>query len=117
MLSNSAVTVSLSDLLINNLPVIIDILSGVLMALAVWFARRYLAPYFKVEKSRRQAEFIAVIADDITDDLVRRYPDKEWVKKLDEAVDKIMDVCGIDGEIAQRAVSAAVSRKPGKEPV
>jgi len=110
-------TISLGDQIINHLPALIDILGAIMMALVVWFARRYLAPYLKVEKSRRYAEYIAAIADDVTDDLVRSYPDKEWIKRLNEAVDKIKAVCGVEDEIARRAASAALSRKPKKEPV
>lgn len=117
MLTDSTTTISIVSHIINHLPALIDIFGAIFMALIVWFARQYLAPYFKVERSRRYAEYIAAIADDVTDDLVCSYPDKEWVKRLDEAVDKIMAVCGVEGEIARRVASAALSRKPRKEPV
>ena len=104
------------DLIANHLPTILEIFSGIFISFMLWFAKRYVAPYLKVEKRHRYAEYIAIIADDITDDLVRNYPDKEWAKRLDEAVDKIMVVCGVDDEIARRAASAAFSRKTVKEP-
>jgi len=82
------------------------------ISLAVaYFAKKYLLPLVEVEKNRRYANWIAAIADELTDDLKARYPDKKWVDELDKAVDKIMDVCGIDEEIAQRAIQAAVARK------
>ena len=80
-------------------------------ALVTWFAKKYLVPWLQVERRRRYAEYIAVMADEITDDLIQRYPDNSWMKKLDEAVDKLIAICGIDPEIARRAVSAALSRK------
>jgi hypothetical protein len=102
---------SVLDFIINNLLTLAGGVSTIFMALVVWFAKTYLAPYLKVESRRRYAEYIAVMADEITDDLVRRYPDNAWMKRLDEAVDKLIEVCGIDSEVAARAVSAALSRK------
>ncbi|SYZ72437.1 conserved hypothetical protein [Candidatus Zixiibacteriota bacterium] len=102
---------SVLDFVINNFIALAGGATTIFMALVVWFAKKYLAPYLKVESRRRYAEYIAVIADEITDDLVQRYPDNGWMKRLDEAVDKLIDVCGIDSEIAKRAVSAALSRK------
>jgi hypothetical protein len=102
---------SVLEFIANNIISLAGGLGTIFMALIVWFAKHYLVPYLKVEKRRRYAEYIAVIADEVTDDLVRKYPDNNWLKKLDEAVDKIIDICGVDSEIAQRAVSAALSRK------
>jgi hypothetical protein len=93
---------------------IIALLGGggaIFSALVVWLARQYLVPYLAVEKRRRYAEYIALIADEVTDDLIRKYPESDWMKRLDEAVDKIMEICGIEDEIARRAASAAISRK------
>ncbi len=102
---------SVLDFIINNLITLAGGVSTIFMALVIWFAKKYLAPYLKVESRRRYAEYIAVMADEITDDLVRRYPDNGWMKRLDEAIDKLIEVCGIDSEVAKRAVSAALSRK------
>lgn len=81
------------------------------MVLLAYLARIYLVPFLKLEHRRRYAVYIATIADEVTDDLVRRYPDKQWLKYVDQAVDKIIEVCDIDREIAERAASAALSRK------
>jgi len=83
----------------------------VLMAVVTVLARRYLVPLLEIERRRRYATYIAAIADDVTDDLVQRYPDKEWVAYLDEAVDKIIEVCEISPEVAERAAQAAMARK------
>ncbi|MEW6015704.1 MAG: hypothetical protein AB1690_10310 [Candidatus Zixiibacteriota bacterium] len=102
---------SLWDFLLQNIFTLLGGLGTIFMALVVWFARKYLAPYLQVESRRRYAEYIAAIADEVTDDLVRKYPNNEWVKRIDEAVDKIIEICGIDSEVARRATSAALARK------
>ncbi len=93
---------------------IINLAGGVgaiILAIIVWMANKYLVPYLKVEKRRRYAEFIATIADEVTDELRLKYPDRPWAVYLDEAVDKIIEICGINSEIARRAAVAALSRK------
>jgi hypothetical protein len=70
-----------------------------------------LVPLLRIESNRRYAAYIAVIADEVTDELRARYPDKTWLKYLDEAVDKIIEICDIDPEIARRAALAALARK------
>ncbi|PKK83428.1 MAG: hypothetical protein CVT49_08390 [candidate division Zixibacteria bacterium HGW-Zixibacteria-1] len=105
------ILVSFIDFMLNNILGIAGGIGAVFMALVVWLTRKYLVPFLVVEKRRRYARYISCIADEITDDLVRKYPDKEWVVYFDEAVDKVIEVCGIDTEVAGRAVSAALSRK------
>ncbi len=102
---------SVFDFIINNIAGLAGGTGAVFLALVAWFAKKYLVPFLQLENKRRYARYIAAIADEVTDDLVRRYPDESWVKYIDEAVDKIIDICKIDAEVAQRAVSAAMSRK------
>ena len=93
---------------------IINLAGGVgalFMVILAYLARTYLVPFLKLEHRRRYAVYIATIADEVTDDLVRRYPDRHWLKYLDQAVDKIIEICNIDRDIAERAASAALSRK------
>lgn len=111
MLIIMPVMATVLDTLFNNLVGIFGGIGAILMAVAVWLARKYLVPYLAVERHRRYAEYIALIADDVTDDLIARYPDNAWLKRLDEAVDKVIEICGIEDEVAQRAVSAAITRK------
>jgi len=83
-----------------------------LLGLLVGFiAKTYILPLLRIEKNRRYAGWIAQLADEVTDDLVRRYPEKRWLEYLDDAVDKLIEICGIDREIAWRAVNSAVARK------
>lgn len=86
-------------------------LTLLLSTILVYFANKYLVPYLKVEKHRRYAEWIAHLADEITDDLVVAYPASEWLTYVDEAIDKLMEVCGIEKDIAQRAVNSSLERK------
>ncbi len=84
--------------------------SLVLMMLGA-LTKAYLVPFLKAGKRERYARYIAIIADELTDDLRARYPEKEWLRHLDEAIDRIIDICGISTEVAQRAVRAAAARK------
>jgi hypothetical protein len=102
---------SVIEFLANHMIGLLGGFGAVFMTLIIWFSKKYLVPYLKVEKRRRFAEFIAVIADDVTDELVRKYPDQDWIKKIDEAVDKLIEICGINTEVARRAVTAALARK------
>ena len=99
------------EFILNNILSLAGGVGTVLMAIVIWMTKKYLVPYLNLESRRRYARFITAIADDVTDDLVRKYPDNRWMKYLDEAVDKVIDICGIDQEIAERAVSAAIARK------
>jgi len=93
---------------------ILSIESAILamLSLAVVFVgKNYLLPFLSIEKNRRYARWIAHLADEITDDLMARYPNNKWVKFIDESVDKLMEICGIDKEVAKRAVNSALKRK------
>ena len=86
-------------------------IGAVFMAAVAFTAKKYLLPFLEIESRRRYAAYIAAIADDVTDELVLRYPDRKWLQYLDEAVDKIIQICKIDQEVARRAVQAAAARK------
>ncbi|MFQ5606484.1 MAG: hypothetical protein ACE5GA_00950 [Candidatus Zixiibacteriota bacterium] len=91
-----------------------SILGGVgSAALAVigWVGSRHLVPLLQVGKRKQFAQWIAVIADEVTDALVARYPNKRWLEALDEAVDSLVEICGVSQEISRRAVDAALARK------
>ncbi len=86
-------------------------LGSLLATVATWAATRYVIPWLHIGKRQRHAELIATLADEITDDLRLRYPDKQWLGRLDEAVDTLAALLGIDTTIARRAVQAAAARK------
>jgi hypothetical protein len=91
-----------------------DLAGGIWAAVGVglaYLAKRYLAPLLQVEKRRRYAGWIAAIADELIDDLKGRYPDRTWLEELDRAIDRLVEICGIEREIAERAVRASAARK------
>ena len=86
-------------------------LLAILSMLVVFIGKNYLLPFLRVERRRRYAKWIAHLADEVTDDLVSRYPNKRWMKFVDESVDKLMEICGIDKNVAGRAINSAICRK------
>ena len=102
---------SIFGFLANNVLSLTGGIWSVLAFAVAYLAKKYLMPLVEVERNRRYANWIAAIADELTDDLKARYPDKRWVEELDKAVDKIMEICGINEEVAQRAIRAAATRK------
>jgi hypothetical protein len=89
----------------------LSVLGSVALVLAGHIANKYVIPFLKVGKRYRYARYIAAIADELTDDLRNKYPEKRWLKHLDEAVDQLATICGIKHEIARRAIRAAAARK------
>ena len=87
------------------------LLGTVAMALATYAANRYVIPFLRVGERQRYAGYIAAIADDLTDELRHKYPDREWLKHLDEAIDTLVAICGISRSVAGRALNAAAARK------
>lgn len=78
---------------------------------ATYAAKKYLIPWLTVDRHRKYAAWIASIADEITDELVQKFPEKKWLAELDKAVDRLITICGIDRAIAERAIRAAAVRK------
>ncbi len=99
------------DFVANNIGSILGGIGSAAVATASWIGAKYLAPFLKIGKRKQFAQWIAVIADEITDELTLKYPDKKWLERLDEAVDKLAEVCGVGKDISGRAVRAALSRK------
>ncbi len=93
---------------------LLELLGSVGILVAGWIANQYVIPFLKVGRRHRYAQLIATLADEITDDLRERYSEKEWLSHLDEAIDRLAEVLGIDNEVARRAVRAAVARKKAR---
>lgn len=89
----------------------IGIIGSISLLLLTHLTRNYIIPFLQVGKRRQYARYIAAIADEVTDDLKARYPENEWLSHLDDAVDRIIEVCEISPEIARRAAHAATYRK------
>lgn len=79
--------------------------------MVAFLAQKYVIPFLQVGRRQKYAEYIGVIADEITDELRLKYPDRQWLQHLDEAVDQLIQICGISADIARRAINAAASRK------
>ena len=89
----------------------LGLLGSVGLLLASHVAKKYVIPYLSVGKREQYARYIAIIADEVTDDLKSKYPDDQWLKHLDEAIDALIAICEISPEVAKRAINASVTRK------
>ena len=90
---------------------LLELVGSVAVIVAGWIANKYVVPFLHVGRRQRYAELIATLADEITDELMGLYPDTAWLEHLDEAVDKLISILGIDSDIARRAIRAAAARK------
>ena len=90
-------------------------LTGLLASVAAlvvgWAANKYVIPFLQIGRRRQYATLIATLADEITDELRETYSGNDWVNHLDEAVDRLIEILGIDGGIARRAIKASAARK------
>lgn len=89
----------------------LEALGAILLLLLGWLIKHYLIPYLNTELRKKVAEYVLLIADEVTDQLVAKYPQNELLKWLDQAVDKIMEITGVSKEVATRAAQAALARK------
>ena len=99
------------DSLLNGMTSWTGLLGTIGLTLASYLAKRYVIPFLEVGRRRRYAEYIAHIADDVTDELKSKYPEKIWMNHLDEAINRLMAIVGISPEIARRVIKASASRK------
>ena len=90
---------------------IVSLLGSLGLVMASYVAKKYVIPFLSVGQRQKYAEYLAAIADDVTDELRAKYPDKEWLAHLDEAVDRLIEICGVSRDIARRVVMASVARK------
>ena len=87
---------------------------SVIVFLVGWVTKEYLIPYLTTERKRKMAKYILLIADEVTDYFLLKYQGHKWTEWIDQAVDKIIEITGVDKEIALRAAEAALSRKTTK---
>jgi len=85
--------------------------AGIIIAIVGWVVTKYVLPLIKSQKAEVMARHIALIADDVTDSLVMKYPESKWAQIADEAIDQIMAICDINKQVAERAAQAAMGRK------
>lgn len=89
----------------------LGLLGSIGLLLVGHVATKYVVPFLKVGKRQSYARFITAIADELTDDLRQKYPERVWLQHLDEAVDLLVSICETTPDIARRAISASASRK------
>jgi len=99
------------DTLLSGITSWTGLLGTIGLTLAGYFARRYIIPFLPVGQRHLYAEYIARIADDLTDELRARYPQKQWLAHLDEAIERLIVIVGVSPEIARRAIRASAARK------
>ena len=86
--------------------------AGTLLTLIVtWLAKEHLLPYLSTQRRKKMADYILLIADEVTDYFRLKYPESKWTEWIDQAVDKIIEVTGVSREVATRAAQAAINRK------
>lgn len=99
------------DAIFSNSNSLLGLLGTIGLGLVSILAQKYVVPFLETGRNRHYAEYIAQLADDITDDLRARYPEKGWTQHLDEAVDQLISITGVDHTVARRVVNAAAARK------
>jgi len=86
-------------------------LGAILMIYLGILARKYLVPLLQAQRNREVAEYILVIADDVTDYFRLKFPSAHWSVWLDRAVDRIIEITGVGRDVADRVARASVARK------
>jgi len=88
---------------------------GALMVLGIGIiAKKYLVPLLKTAQAKQTAGHVLIIADDVTDYFAEKFPSAHWSVWLDRAIDKIIEVTGVNRGPAERAVRASISRKKSR---
>ena len=99
------------DFVFDNILELLGGIGAITIAVVAWLAKNYLVDFLKVGTRERYAKWLMYIADDATDDLLVKYPDSTILGLLDEAVDKIMEICKVDKMTARRVANASFARK------
>ena len=89
----------------------LGLLGSVVLIAVSHVVKKCVLPFLSVGERHKYATYIATIADEVTDSLRTKYPEKKWLAHLDEAVDRLIEICGVSRDIAYRAVQAAIARK------
>ena len=84
---------------------------GLVLIIIGFAVNKFVVPLLKTKLQREIAEHLLIIADDVTDYFVAKYPASDWAQWIDQAVDKIIEVVGVSPETAKRAAIAAIQRK------
>jgi hypothetical protein len=95
---------------------VLGALASLVLVLVAYFTKKYLVPMLNTDGKKKMAEYALILADDITDQLRARYPDKPLIELLNRIIDTIMESCGITNrETAKRIAEAALERRRLRE--
>lgn len=94
----------------------------ILAAIVVWGFKKWIVPLLDTVLEQKLAQHIGNIADDLTDELVLKYPESEWARWADDLTDKLIEQIGkkkvrvwkskpIGRGTAGRAICASLGRK------
>ena len=89
----------------------LGLLGSLGLMLVSYLAKRYVIPFLQVGKRQQFAQYITAIADEVIDELRLKYPERQWLAHLDEAIRTLAEICGISVDIAERAIRASAARK------
>lgn len=103
----------------NDIIMTLIIKAGIPLALFVigYLAGRYIRPWLEKKPSRlARAEEIGLIADRVTDELRLIAPNAHWSKWIDEAVDRLIEACGLPDaddarRLAHREIASQIVKK------
>jgi hypothetical protein len=73
--------------------------------------KKKMLPLLEVRRNREIAEYLLVIADDVTDYFRLKFPTSHWSVWLDKAIDRIIEITGVGRDTAERAAKASLIRK------
>lgn len=82
-----------------------------------YLAGRYIRPWLEEKPSRlAHAEEIGLIADRVTDEMRLLTPNAHWSKWIDEAVDRLIEACGLPDaddarRLAHREIASQIVKK------
>ena len=88
-----------------------EALGALFMIVLGIFIKQEIMPLLQATRNREVAEYVLVIADDVTDYFRLKFPNAHWSVWLSQAVDRIIEVTGVGKEVADRAAKAAIARK------
>jgi hypothetical protein len=91
-------------------------LGAIVMIYIGVLVKKHLVPLLTIQRNREVAEYILVIADDVTDYFRLKFPSAHWSVWLDRAVDRIIEITGVGRDTADRVARAAVARKAEAAP-
>ncbi|OQX90900.1 MAG: hypothetical protein B6D58_09270 [candidate division Zixibacteria bacterium 4484_95] len=88
-----------------------EAMGAILLIAVAMFTKKYILPLLVTAQAKQTAKHILIIADDVTDYFAEKFPGAHWSIWLDRAVDKIIEITGVNHSVATRAAKASIHRK------